>query len=110
ELILARLALAVDLADQAAEGGVQPVLAEGEVQGFGHLGGSVAAGAGVGHGQGGREAVGREEQVAVLLRQLAVQFQGEGVVAAATSGFTWAGGWATARPAAAAGSAQVSKE
>src|SRR5205814_352011 len=72
---------AVDLADQFGEGGVQTVLARREVQRPGHLRGGLPAGARVGHRQRRRDAVGREEQVALLARQLAVQVEGEGVVA-----------------------------
>ena len=40
-----------------------------------------AARAGVGHGEGGRDALGREEQVAGLCTQLLVKVHGEGIVA-----------------------------
>ena len=53
--------IAVEVLQQGTAGGVQLVLVEGEVERPGHLVGGRAAGAGVGHGQGGGDAVRREE-------------------------------------------------
>src|SRR5262249_10348646 len=58
---------------------VQPLALERVAQRLGHLGGRGAAGAGVGHAQGGRDRKRREDQVP--LGQLAVQVEREGVVA-----------------------------
>src|SRR5262249_45443821 len=79
ELVQAFL-VAGELPLQGAAGRVQPLAVQREVQGRGHLVGGGAAGAGVGHGQGAGDAVRREEQVALLLSQLAVEVAGEGRV------------------------------
>ena len=65
---------------QGVEGRMEPLLGEGEVEGLGHLGRDLAPGAGVGHCQRQGDAVGREEEVPLLLPQTLIKLQGEGRV------------------------------
>jgi hypothetical protein len=63
---------------ELSERGVQPVLAELEVKRLGHLLGRLGAGPGIGHRQGGRDALGGAEDVALALgAELGVKIDGE---------------------------------
>src|SRR5262245_14286260 len=66
-----------------------------EAQGFGHLLCCLVPRPGVGHGEGARNRVGREKQVAVTVMQLVVQSQGELVVVLDQRGHVllWYGRW-----------------
>jgi hypothetical protein len=72
--------VAVDFPYQRAEGRLQLVFGQREVERLVHFGGGVAAGAGAGHGKSGGNAVRREEQVAVRAAQLRVQVECELII------------------------------
>ena len=76
----------VEILHQHRERRVQPVAGERELERTGHVVGGLAAGASVGHGQGVGDAVGREEEVAVVLAELPVQVEGEVIVARGQGG------------------------
>ena len=71
----------VHVAEQRAHGRVKPVRRQREVERGRHLLGGTAAGPGIGHSESRGDACGREEEISVLLAQLAVEIDGEGVVA-----------------------------
>ena len=73
------MGVAVDGPDQGAEVGGEAVGRGLEPEDAGHLGGRLASGAGVGHRQGGRDAVGGDEQVPRLRAEPAVEVRREPV-------------------------------
>ena len=69
-----------ELEVQVVERGMQPVLGKTEVEGIRHLALRLTPGSGVCHGEGQRDAVGREEQVPVFCGETLVHLEGEDAV------------------------------